>query len=83
MHRLSDLQAGGAAGSHERALVEGLLADAETRVIYRQATDQLHWTCDTLRLTGTETELLVEPLINASGKAAAFVRVPATGGRPS
>jgi hypothetical protein len=27
-------------------------------VIYGQATDQLDWTRDTLRLTGTETELL-------------------------
>jgi hypothetical protein len=58
IHRLSDLQAAGAAGSRERALAEGLLADAETRVIYGQATDQLDWTRDTLRLTGTETELL-------------------------
>ena len=58
IHRLSDLQAAGAAGSRERALAEGLLADAETRVIYGQSTDQLDWTRDTLRLTGTETELL-------------------------
>ena len=42
----------------ERALAEGLLADAETRVMYGQSTDQLDWTRDTLRLTGTETELL-------------------------
>jgi type IV secretory pathway VirB4 component len=58
IHRLSDLQAAGAAGSRERALAEGLLADAETRVMYGQSTDQLDWTRDTLRLTGTETELL-------------------------
>ena len=43
----------------ERALAEGLLADAETRVMYGQSTDQLDWTRDTLRLTGTETELLL------------------------
>jgi len=59
IHRLSDLQAAGAAGSRERALAEGLLADAETRVMYGQSTDQLDWTRDTLRLTGTETELLL------------------------
>jgi hypothetical protein len=55
IHRLTDLQA---AGSRERALAEGLLADAETRVMYGQSTDQLDWTRDTLRLTSTETELL-------------------------
>jgi hypothetical protein len=58
IHRLSDLQAAGAAGSRERALAEGLLADAETRVMCVQATDQLDSTRDTLRLTSTETELL-------------------------
>lgn len=58
MHRLSDLQAAGAEGSREARLAEGLLADAETRVIYAQPTDQLVATRDLLGLTETEAELL-------------------------
>ena len=41
MHRLSDLAAAGAAGSRERELAEGLLHDAQTRVIYRQVPDNV------------------------------------------
>ena len=41
MHRLSDLRAAGAEGSREVRLAEGLLADAETKVIYAQPPDQL------------------------------------------
>ena len=40
LHRLSDLDATGAAGSQTRAVAEGLLADCSTRVIYRQESDQ-------------------------------------------
>jgi type IV secretory pathway VirB4 component len=58
MHRLSDLRAAGAEGSREARLAEGLLADAETRVIYAQPTDQLTATRDLLGLTETEAELL-------------------------
>ena len=58
MHRLSDLRAAGAEGSREARLAEGLLADAETRVIYAQPTDQLPWTQELLGLTQTEVELL-------------------------
>ena len=41
MHRLSDLRAAGAEGSREVRLAEGLLADAETKVVYAQPPDQL------------------------------------------
>jgi type IV secretory pathway VirB4 component len=58
MHRLSDLRAAGAEGSREARLAEGLLADAETRVIYAQPSDQLDWTGQLLALTETEIELL-------------------------
>ena len=58
MHRLSDLRSAGAEGSREARLAEGLLADAETRVIYAQPTDQLDWTRELLGLTETEIELL-------------------------
>src|SRR3954453_11488571 len=58
MHRLSDLRAAGAEGSREARLAEGLLADAETRVIYAQPTDELERTRELLGLTETEVELL-------------------------
>jgi type IV secretory pathway VirB4 component len=58
MHRLSDLRAAGAEGSREARLAEGLLADAETRVIYAQPPDQLERTRELLGLTETEVELL-------------------------
>ena len=58
LHRLTDLDAVGAAGSEARALAEGLLADCSTRVIYRQETDQLAGAGQALGLTTTERELL-------------------------
>jgi hypothetical protein len=58
MHRLSDLRAAGAAGSREVRLAEGLLADAETKVIYAQPPDQLPATRELVGLTDTEAELL-------------------------
>ena len=58
LHRLSDLDAVGAAGSEVRGLTEGLLADCSTRVMYRQETDQLTNTASALGLTETERELL-------------------------
>ena len=41
-----------------RALASSLLANAEVRVVYRQASDQLGATAETLGLTGTEQKLL-------------------------
>lgn len=38
--------------------MEALLANAEVRVVYRQASDQLGATAETLGLTGTERSLL-------------------------
>jgi len=58
VHRLSDLDAVGAAGSQARALAEGLLADCSTRIVYRQESDQLTGTAAALGLTGPERELL-------------------------
>jgi type IV secretory pathway VirB4 component len=60
MHRLSDLAAAGAAGSRERELAEGLLHDAQTRVIYRQVPDNVARTRELLGLTAVEAELLPE-----------------------
>ena len=60
MHRLSDLSAAGAAGSRERELAEGLLHDAQTRVIYRQARTRSPLARELLGLTSVEAELLPE-----------------------
>ncbi|MHB1244239.1 MAG: hypothetical protein ACYC1P_12710 [Gaiellaceae bacterium] len=58
MHRLSDLRAVGAEGSREVRLAEGLLADAETKIVYAQPPDQLPQARELLGLTDTEAELL-------------------------
>lgn len=58
IHRLSDLQAAGAAGSEQVALARGLLADSETRVIYGQSPAETNAARDLLGLTDIEAELL-------------------------
>jgi type IV secretory pathway VirB4 component len=58
MHRLSDLQAAGDAGSREVALAEGLLHDAQTRVVYRQTRDEVPRTEQVLGLSRLEAELV-------------------------
>ncbi|GAB2446925.1 ATP-binding protein [Nocardioides hungaricus] len=57
-HKLSDLDNVGDQGSAMRALASSLLANAETRVVYRQESDQLRTTAAALGLTGTEQSLL-------------------------
>ncbi|GAB3769893.1 hypothetical protein FB382_001498 [Nocardioides ginsengisegetis] len=57
-HKLSDLDNVGDQGSAMRALATSLLANAETRVVYRQESDQLGSTAAVLGLTGTEQQLL-------------------------
>ena len=57
-HKLTDLDNVGDSGSAMRALASSLLANAETRIIYRQEADQLGTTATTLGLTGTEQSLL-------------------------
>lgn len=57
-HKLSDMENVGNAGSAMRALATSLLANAETRVIYRQESDQLGATAAALGLTHTERTLL-------------------------
>jgi len=58
LHRLSDLAAAGAAGSEQVRLAEGLLADAETRVIYGQPPGEVEAASHLLGLSSTEAELL-------------------------
>ncbi len=57
-HKLTDLDNVGDAGSAMRSLANSLLANAETRIVYRQETDQLGPTAQALGLTGTEQKLL-------------------------
>ena len=58
MHRLSDLSAAGAAGSREAALAEGLLHDAQTRVVYAQYEDEIPRVREALGLTSVECSIL-------------------------
>jgi len=58
LHRLSDLAAAGAAGSRERTIAEGLLADAETKVVLAQTPDELEQIGQSLALTKPELELV-------------------------
>src|SRR3954471_14960826 len=60
MPRLSDLSAAGPAGSRERELAEGLLHDAQTRVLYRQPPDNVAMAREPLGLTCVEADLLPE-----------------------
>jgi hypothetical protein len=57
-HKLSDLDNVGDQGSAMRALASSLLANAETRIVYRQESDQLGPTSAALGLTGTEQSLI-------------------------
>jgi len=57
-HKLTDLDNVGDRGSAMRSLANSLLANAESRIIYRQESDQVGTTGKTLGLTGTEQKLL-------------------------
>lgn len=58
VHRLSDLKAAGQDGSQEQRLAEGLLADAETRVVFGQAPGEAERAGELLGLSRTEQMLL-------------------------
>jgi TraG P-loop domain len=58
LHRLSDLGAAGAQGSRESRIAEGLIADADTRVVLAQPPDQIDGLRSLLGLTATEAELV-------------------------
>jgi type IV secretory pathway VirB4 component len=57
-HKLTDLDNVGDQGTAMRALASSLLANAETRIIYRQESDQTKGAAEALGLTGAETRLL-------------------------
>lgn len=58
LHRLSDLGAAGAAGSREARIAEGLIADADTKVVFAQPPDQVEGLRNFLWFTATEAELV-------------------------
>ncbi len=58
VHRLSDLRAQADDGTSTAKVSMGLLADTQTRVIFRQPTDQIGDARELLRLTHPECDLL-------------------------
>jgi hypothetical protein len=58
VHRLSDLSGQADAGTAIAARAQGLLADAETKVVYRQAPGERTLAAELLGLTGVETDLV-------------------------
>jgi len=58
VHRLSDLKAAGGEGSEQQRLAEGLLADAETRVVFGQSASEARDAGQLLGLSATETGLV-------------------------
>jgi type IV secretory pathway VirB4 component len=60
VHRLSDLKAAGQEGSEQQRLAEGLLADAETRVVFGQAPGEAEKAGELLGLSRNEQALLCQ-----------------------
>jgi hypothetical protein len=60
LHRLSDLKAAGAEGSEQQKLAEGLLSDAETRVLFGQAPSEAERAGELLGLSRVEQSLLTQ-----------------------
>jgi len=58
IHRLSDLRAQADDGTSTAKVAMGLLADTQTRVLFRQSSDQTPETRELLGLTGVEADLL-------------------------
>lgn len=58
IHRLSDLDSVGDAGSESRALARGLLGDCSTKIIYQQEVNESVQTATELGLTSVEHEQL-------------------------
>lgn len=57
-HRLSDFQAQADTGSSAAKVAEGLLGDVQTRIVFRQATDQLALTGQAMQMNDKLVELL-------------------------
>jgi type IV secretory pathway VirB4 component len=59
LHRVSDLDAAGDAGSRRQALAQGLLAETGTVIAYRQHPDELARTSAALGLSETEAQRIL------------------------
>ncbi len=57
-HRLSDFQAQADSGTSAAKVAEGLLGDVQTRIVFRQATDQLALTGSALQMNDKLVQLL-------------------------
>jgi type IV secretory pathway VirB4 component len=57
-HRIGDLAAAGDEGTRVSRIAEGLLSDAETKVVFAQSPDQVRLAQERLGLTSTEAEVL-------------------------
>jgi type IV secretory pathway VirB4 component len=58
VHRLSDLEAAGGRDSEQVRLARGLLSDSETKVIFRQASDELPLVREMCQLSERETAIV-------------------------
>ena len=81
-HRLSDLRSQADDGTATAKIAEGLLADTQTRVIFRQSSDQVELTQKALQLTDSEAGLLPDlaqgrALWKVAGRAAVVQHVVA------
>ena len=70
VHRMSDLEAAGGAGSEATRIAQGLLSDTETRVVYAQSDGEIADTARLLGLTDTEADVL-----NQLGRGVALWKV--------
>ena len=85
-HRISDLRAQADDGTATAKLGAGLLADTQTRVLFRQSSDQIAQATDLLGLTPTEANLLPRlakgrALWKVAGTSAVVAHVIAPGER--
>ena len=60
LHKVSDLQAAGDAGSRASRIAEGLIAEASTRVVYQQDEGQVPATRQLLGLTEAEARVVTQ-----------------------
>ena len=86
MHRLSDLKAQSDDGTSASKVAMGLLADTQTRIIFRQSPDQIDDAQELLGLTSSEADLLTQltrgrALWKVAGRAAVVQHVVARGER--
>jgi hypothetical protein len=60
LHRLSDLDAAGDAGTRQQALAKGLLAETGTVIVYRQHPEEARRASTILGLSETEAQRIVQ-----------------------